>query len=67
MTNEKEKEIETIYSEIDNTNESKYDKDNSKTNYKNPKEAIIEQETEMMEDMTEGQLAEYLADNFSDY
>lgn len=34
---------------------------------RNPKESIIEQETEMMEDMTEGQLEEYLADNFSDF
>lgn len=33
----------------------------------NPKHAIIEQEIEMMEDMTEGQLAEYLAENFNDY
>lgn len=32
----------------------------------NPKDLIIEQETEMMENMTEGQLAEYLAENFSE-
>ena len=32
---------------------------------KNPKHLIVEQETEMMEDMTEGQLAEYLAENFN--
>lgn len=30
----------------------------------NPKDLIIEQEVEMMENMTEGQLAEYLAENF---
>lgn len=34
---------------------------------KNPKDLIIEQEVEMMEDMTEGQLAEYLAENFNDF
>lgn len=34
---------------------------------KNPKHLIIEQEVEMMEDMTEGQLAEYLAENFNDF
>ena len=38
-----------------------------KLKYTNPKHAIIEQEVEMMESMTEGQLAEYLAENFSDY
>lgn len=37
------------------------------TKYNNSKHTIIEQETGMMEDMTEGQLAEYLADNFSEY
>jgi hypothetical protein len=34
--------------------------------YKNPKDLLIEQETEMMDDMTEGQLAEYLAENFNE-
>lgn len=34
---------------------------------KNPKHLIVEQETELMEDMTEGQLAEYLAENFNDF
>lgn len=34
---------------------------------KSPKDLMTEQETEMMEDMTEGQLAEYLAENFNDY
>lgn len=38
-----------------------------KQKYTNPKHTIIEQEVEMMESMTEGQLAEYLAENFSDY
>ena len=38
-----------------------------KISHTNPKHAIIEQETEMMEDMTDGQLAEYLAENFNDY
>ncbi len=47
--------------------EKKEEKDNSiKSKNINPKEAIIEQEVEMMEDMTEGQLAEYIAKNFSD-
>lgn len=36
-----------------------------KMRHTNPKHAIVEQETEMMEDMTEGQLAEYLAENFN--
>lgn len=34
---------------------------------KNPKHLIVEQESGMMEDMTEGQLAEYLAGNFNDF
>lgn len=34
---------------------------------KSPKDLLIEQETEMMDNMTEGQLAEYLAENFSEY
>ena len=38
-----------------------------KMRHTNPKHAIVEQETEMIEDMTEGQLAEYLAENFNDY
>ena len=33
----------------------------------NPKHAIVNQEVDMMEDMTEGQLAEYLAENFNDF
>ena len=37
-----------------------------KSKYTNPKHAIVDQEVEMMEDMTEGQLAEYLAENFND-
>ena len=41
--------------------------DEYKIRHTNPKHAIIEQKTEMMENMTEGQLAEYLAENFSDY
>jgi len=32
-----------------------------------PKDLLIKQETEMIDNMTEGQLAEYLAENFSDY
>ena len=48
------KELEDYYSEY-------------KMRHTNPKHAIVEQETEMMEDMTEGQLAEYLAENFNDY
>ena len=48
------KELEDYYSEY-------------KMRHINPKHAIVEQETEMMEDMTEGQLAEYLAENFNDY
>ncbi len=34
---------------------------------KNPKHLIVEQEIEMMENMTEGQLAEYLAEHFNDF
>lgn len=34
---------------------------------KSPKDLITEQETEMMDNMTEGQLVEYLAENFNDY
>lgn len=48
------KELEDYYSEY-------------KMRHTNPKHAIVEHETEMMEDMTEGQLAEYLAENFNDY
>ena len=48
------KELEDYYSEY-------------KMRHTNPKHAIVEQETEMLEDMTEGQLAEYLAENFNDY
>lgn len=32
-----------------------------------PKDRMIEQETDIMNDMTEGQLADYLAENQSDY
>lgn len=35
--------------------------------YANQRHAIVEQETEMIENMTEGQLAEYLVENFNDY
>ena len=31
-----------------------------------PDDELIEQETEYMDSLTEGQLAEYLAENFSD-
>ena len=48
------KELEEYY--------SKY-----KLSHTNPKHTIVDQEVEMMEDMTEGQLAEYLAKNFNDY
>lgn len=34
---------------------------------KSPKDLLTEQETEMMDNMTEGQLAEYLAENFNDF
>ena len=34
---------------------------------KSSKNLLTEQETEMMDSMTEGQLAEYLAENLSDY
>lgn len=33
----------------------------------NPKHLIVQQDVDFMEDMTEGQLADYLAENFSDY
>ncbi len=32
-----------------------------------PKDRMIEQETDITSDMTEGQLADYLAENQSDY
>ena len=48
------KELEDYYSEY-------------KMRHTNPKYAIVDQEIEMMEDMTEGQLVEYLAENFNDY
>ena len=38
-----------------------------KIQHTDPKHAIIEQKTEMMEDMTEVQFAEYLAEKYSDY
>lgn len=34
---------------------------------KSPKDLLTEQETEFIDDMTEGQLAEYLAENFNDF
>ncbi len=49
------KELEEYYQEMqENTTKS-------------PKDLIIEQETEMMNNMTEGQLAEYIATNFNDF
>lgn len=41
--------------------------DTEQQSTRNPEELLIEQETEMMEDMTEGQLAEYLAENYNDF
>ena len=43
------------------------DKKELKREEKNPKDLIIEEEMDMMDDMTEGQLAEYLAENFNDF
>lgn len=54
LTEMEKKELEEYYNEY-------------KINHTNPKHAIINQEVEMMEDMTEGQLAEYLAENFNDW
>lgn len=47
--------------------EKKLNVDSEQQSTKNPKDLIIEEETEMMEDMTEGQLADYLAENFNDF
>ena len=41
--------------------------DNESEISKSPKDLLTEQETQVIDDMTEGQLAEYLAENLSDY
>ena len=40
---------------------------NESQNPKSPKDLLTEQETQFIDDMTEGQIAEYIAENLSDY
>lgn len=62
----KDSELENEYNRINEMekNELMNYFDEYKNSHTNPKYALIEQEVEMMEDMTEGQLAEYIAENF---
>lgn len=62
----KKKYVSKISREPDCKTIEEYNSD-IKTKNTNPKYAMIEQEVEMMEQMTEGQLAEYLAEHFNDY
>ena len=62
----KKKNVSKISRELDCKTIEEYNL-GIKTKNTNPKYAIIEQEVEMMEQMTEGQLAEYLAEHFNDY
>lgn len=48
-------------------NEKLNEEEKQKTETYYPKDAMTEQETGITEDMTDGQMADYIAENLSDY